>query len=48
MSTDCTCMKIYLYKKRLFILSTLLHSLAYFIMALLNASMLQIRGFVYT
>ena len=45
--TVYTCMKIYLYeKKHCSFLSTMIHSLACFIMGLLN--MLQIHGFVYT
>ena len=42
--TIYTCLKIYLYKKHCLFLSTMLHSLASFIMGLLN--MLQIHGFV--
>ena len=44
--TVYTCLKIYLYKKHCLFLSTMLHSLACFIMWLLN--MLQMHGFVYT
>ena len=44
--TVYTCLKIYLYKNRCLFLSIMLHSLACFIMGLLN--MLQIHGFVYT
>ena len=44
--TVYTCLKIYMYKKHCLFLPTILHSLACFIMGLLN--MLQIHGFVYT
>ena len=44
--TVYTCLKIYLYKKHCLLLSTMLHSLACFIVWLLN--MLHIHGFVYT
>ena len=44
--TVYTCLKIYLYKKDCLFLSTMLHSLACFIVWLSN--MLQIHGFVYT
>ena len=44
MVTVYTCLKIYLYKKHCSLLPTMLHSLACFIMGLLN--MLQVHGFV--
>ena len=44
--TVYTSLKIYLHKKHCLFLSTIVHSLACFIMGLLN--MLQKHGFVYT